>query len=360
MKVHKTNYTIEVLRFIFSITVMLFHFKGTKNYFSNGYFGVEFFFIISGYLMAVNAEKYTNLNTLSIWEYNIRYVIKKFTSFFVPCLILQLVCFFIDHIQANEMSVKVLISDFLSFPFVILLLRQWGFSYAEYNNVVWYLSAMIITIFICFPLLLKYKEKYTLYIAPIITLSILGYCSHRDGYISGIGTYWVFIYKSTLRAFAVMNLGIILHSLVGYLKKFKFTNKGRVCLFFTELVSFSIPLWFSVSDTNDNYELEALFFLCIGIIISFLAITPIDVYFNHHYYIPQKLGKLSLYIYLVHCPVLWYINPHINNLVSDKATRLIIYLLCVFISSWIVMIITNYINNKILLQIKSFLIMLPK
>ena len=52
----KRNYTLDFLKFVFAVIVMLFHSNSLTNdrgqmIFLNGRIGVEFFFLVSGCLM---------------------------------------------------------------------------------------------------------------------------------------------------------------------------------------------------------------------------------------------------------------------------------------------------------------------
>ena len=56
MKKEGQNYFIDFLRFVFSVGILLYHswsFTGEfgKGLFNAGYLGVDFFFIVTGYLM---------------------------------------------------------------------------------------------------------------------------------------------------------------------------------------------------------------------------------------------------------------------------------------------------------------------
>lgn len=58
---NKRNGKIELLRFTFSLVVALFHFLpqiGEPKLLSSGFFAVEFFFIVTGYLLAKSLSKY--------------------------------------------------------------------------------------------------------------------------------------------------------------------------------------------------------------------------------------------------------------------------------------------------------------
>ena len=59
----KRNYTLDFLKFVFAVIVMLFHSNSLTNdrgqmIFLNGRIGVEFFFLVSGCLMCESALRY--------------------------------------------------------------------------------------------------------------------------------------------------------------------------------------------------------------------------------------------------------------------------------------------------------------
>lgn len=354
------NYTVELLRFIFCLFIVIFHFQQVveelNGYFYCGYFGTEFFFLVSGYLLAKSAIKYNEVIDGTIWRYNIWFLLKKFRSVFVPVFLMQIMGFILKHIIYATGSIKQLISDLYAFPFDVLLLRQWGFEFPYYISVTWYLSAMLIVIFVCFPLLLKYREKYTLYLAPIISLFILGVFSHIDGNICGTGTYWIFIHKSTLRAFAVMNIGVILYSVVDKLKNIKLSRGGRIILLFVELISFMAPVSYCVVPVDNIYDFESLLFLGVGIVISHLDVTKLDAFINNHCSIPKHLGRFSLFLFLTNFPICTYIMPVIKLYVSEVLILLSIYLLIVFVSSWLLLVVSEFIKNNTIVRVKSFLL----
>ena len=55
------NGKVDLFKFIFSIVVIIYHFgnavKFDNELFNKGYIGVEFFFIVSGFLFAKSIEK---------------------------------------------------------------------------------------------------------------------------------------------------------------------------------------------------------------------------------------------------------------------------------------------------------------
>ena len=353
MKIKNKNYTVEILRFIFAIDIALFHYRffgfTDTDYFKNGYIGVEFFFIVSGYLMAENG---INKASCEIYKENIKFIVHKIKAIFIPCVTMQVIGFILYHITKADVTLKELILDLLSFPYDLLLLRQWGFNFHWYIGVTWYISAMLIAMFVCYPLLLKNKEKYTLYIAPIVTLLILGCFSYRDGKISDTSAYWGIIYKSTLRAFAIINLGVMIYTFTKCLNRFTFTSMAKRILGVIEIISLSIPLFYAFYTTDLNLEFESLFFMSLGIMISFLNITIIDDLAGKMYKLFGKLGKLSMLIFISHCPILYYVLPLVKNY-ANGFMLLVIYISLVVIMSVLLLVITNAVNKNIN-KIKSF------
>ena len=58
----KRNYTLDFLKFVFAVIVMLFHSNSLTSdqgqmTFLNGRIGVEFFFLVSGCLMCESADR---------------------------------------------------------------------------------------------------------------------------------------------------------------------------------------------------------------------------------------------------------------------------------------------------------------
>ncbi len=100
MKTYKKNGKIELLRFIFCITIILFHCSRTLGFhhldvgglhipvLRRGYYGVEFFFITSGFLMARSIHKRRKdlklglVKSVELGRTTVRYMLKKYIGIF--------------------------------------------------------------------------------------------------------------------------------------------------------------------------------------------------------------------------------------------------------------------------------------
>lgn len=140
----KKNGEIELLRFVFAMIIVIFHFEFNYGFgiFTQGRIGVEFFFLVTGVLMAKTTEK-VHIESHSIPNQTYAFILKKIKSFY-PCFIVVFVlrCILellvLDKIPIAVVCRKVL----LSIP-GLLLFKMNGISYEECIDVGgdWFLSA---------------------------------------------------------------------------------------------------------------------------------------------------------------------------------------------------------------------------
>ena len=79
-------YLIEIYRFIIALSLVFFHFMQTLGSDNNNFrLGVEFFFILSGFLLAKHCEKHKE-------ETSYKTVFDRISRFYPSCFILYLLC----------------------------------------------------------------------------------------------------------------------------------------------------------------------------------------------------------------------------------------------------------------------------
>ena len=165
----KRNSEIDLLKFLFSVLIMLFHCRKMftpegSPLFQSGYTAVEFFFIVSGYLMANSARKYKGENIAAdTFDF-----MKKKLSSLMPFVFAAFIITFISVEAANKFNIKKLIFKLIGSLQEVLFLKMFGTkSISYYNGPSWYISAMLIAMLAIFPLLLKYKNKFSYIAAPL-------------------------------------------------------------------------------------------------------------------------------------------------------------------------------------------------
>lgn len=311
LQTKKRNGDIDVLRFLFSLVILIFHFNRFFDFgaFQSGFMGVGFFFIVTGYLMAVNVEKNFSEKTISSKELadnTWRFVINKMKSFWCYYISVVILTVVVRFMIISKQSILEIIESFLS-TIPTLSLTFLGYNYGKmewYIGNTWFLSSMIIAIFILFPILAKSYHTASKIIFPIVSLFILGYLYKTCGSLVNWQNWTGFCYSGILIGVGEIALGVSLRPLLVYLtEKFSWLINSRNLFIKLSLTTIKIlaylVVFISAYKTMPNgkiFSVHALLFCAIGILFSFS---------NAGFGIPdcrltRFLGKLSLPIYIYH------------------------------------------------------------
>lgn len=302
--IKKHNGIISFWKFMFCMLIVIYHtntFTNNTNevLFFKGNIGVEFFFLVSGYLLGkkvLNKEKLKDSKSIGKETFN--YLSKKIKNFF-PYVFL-----------AGIMSL-ILINIFNGFNLYnnitsiwdLFLLKMTGLNGLELNGPVWYISSMLLCMLILYPLIRKYRYNYIYIIAPLIVLLGLGYINKNYGSMRGPLLWIGFTYKGNLRAFVELTLGTIIYAICEKIKTINFTLFGKIMLTLIEIACFVTP--FIISQfilSAGKYDMITIMIISIGIILAFSEQTIEFNLFNNK--ISYWLEKLSFTLFIFHFPLL--------------------------------------------------------
>jgi len=334
----KHNGIISFWKFMFCIMLVIFHTTAYMpeegNLMKHGRIGVEFFFLVSGYLMAKKALNKKEEN-LSIGQETVQYIWKKIKSFF-PYILIAFICTF----WVNNYYISYTISQTINSVWNLLLIDMSGVKTTFIIDHSWYISAMLISMLILYPMIRKYKSNFTHIIAPIIVFFVGGWISHEIGNLRGPAEWTGLIYQGVLRAFFEIALGTILYEIAEKIKKIRFTQLGKHIYTLIELVGFlSIFIIVNIEDASNNYDFCMLLILAISVTLAFGEKSIFYNCVNNKFIF--YLEKLSLPIYLNH---VWLIKLIIK--VFDGMSYGLV-LIFVIISSIVFSIICVYIIEKL-------------
>lgn len=332
------NGIISFWKFMFCIMIAIFHVteampeKGTLM--KHGRIGVEFFFLVSGYLMAQKALNQKE-KKISIGQETIQYLWKKIKSFFPYVLIAFIFSFLINNYY-EQYTKSEMVNTFWN----MFLLEMSGIRGIFIIDHTWYISAMLISMLILYPLLRRHGKNFTHIIAPIIVFFIGGWIAHKTGNLRGPFEWMGLTYKGVLRAFFEIALGTILYEIAENIKKVKFTEIGEHIYTFIEIIGFSsIFIIVNIQNASDKYDFWMLLILAISVILAF---GEKSIFYN---YASNKfvfyLEKLSFPIYLNH---IWIIKL-IMELFDEISYSLTV--ITVIISSIVFSIICVYLIEKL-------------
>jgi len=348
MKKTKHNGIISLWKFIFAIVIAIYH--GNALYtdsavhlFKGGYIAVEFFFIVSGFYFAkgVLKEKY---NQKTIGKETVKYIWDKYKRF-LPYLLISCVGF---TILAEILNPNFKTAQIFNTIYNILLLKQFGFNSPVHPSAVWYLSVMLISMAILYPIVKKHKENFICIFSPVIAILIMGYLAHSFNSINQSYLTWnKIISTGTLRGFAEINLGMFIYYIHTVLKDIKYTKFCRFILtMIGELNLVFILCLVSLSSHFISYDYAMLAFITISVLIMTSGKTLEYNILSNKF--TRYLEKLSLPIFINH-QIFYYVVVMLKILEnSNPLYRILAYLIPTIIFSIIELFIIERIDyNRI-------------
>ena len=298
----KRNGTIELMRFLFCMEVILYHIAkrvplpthGHFNFFLNGKIGVEFFFLVSGFLMAASASR---AGTQTIAGGTGRFMLRKVMAIFPShCIVFVLalgsLLFYLAHDVPG--ALKIIWNSMPSFFFI----QKTGIPVHRVIRPEWYIEAMLWMMLLIYPLILRFRERFTTIACPILCVFLIGYMTYASSHLGGTERYLFgnTIPKVYVRAFAELCGGAFCFEASRLLKRMQLKTRDRVLLTLLEAGCYLLTLVYTVSDLKDSYEAYFFYILAVAITLSFSEVTLTSEWLKNG--AVYFLGKISLPLYL--------------------------------------------------------------
>lgn len=311
----KKNGKVELLRFLFALSILFYHLqldawdnvkKISENmtFFLKGKNGVEFFFLVTGFLMAKSIHKSLRQEALdpscapdSLGEETVSFLwrkVKAVLPYHIPYCIITVILLYMLYPS------KMPLMFFERFP-SLFFLNSTGImaDFSSFLSVEWYISSMLIALAVVYPLCKRFWKDFGYLIAPLSALLILGYINFNVGQLPGNTKAWngVILYVN-LRAFADICLGVTCYFACLSLKKYTFTTWKKGLLSLLEAICYFSAFRYYCSSASDKFQVYILLILCVGITLSFSQ----QGLFGHSILFQNRfccfLGNISLPIYL--------------------------------------------------------------
>lgn len=299
------NGEIEILRLLFTFFVLLVHSGYATNapvtLFRGGWIGVEFFFIVSGYLMAAAEDRMPRVSdpTKSVGPDTLGFMKDKLKGLLPYYLFALAVSFIVWKIPFHSTFLAtakqaVTASLNLVFPYSVGFSNQ-DYFYLGYS---WYLSALVFSSLILFPLLRRDSKRFLYVIAPLIVMFGLGLYASRYQRLGFISQKDYLLSNGIIRGLAEVSLGCICYAVAKKLKSLKVTRLFSILLSAVEITGIaavSILVIFS-SGNLAIIEFVLLFILAICVTIAFSGKSATVVMFNGK--ASRFTGKFSYALYI--------------------------------------------------------------
>ncbi len=292
----KRNGKIDFLKFLFAIIVLIHHTRyvvGDENsLFLGGSLAVEFYFLVSGYLMMAGIQKMKE-RPVSLGAETGAFLLKKYKSFCPEIIISYIFAFAVTYIGGKTGFFKLLATSFSD----VLLLGMTGLRIKPVNGAIWYLSSMLLAMAILYPLVRKFGKTAVNVIIPVLSLVLLGwFCGNGDSPRNPTG--WIgWTYRGNLRALAELGIGIFLYGVVERVKKVDFTVFGRILLTLAEYACYGLFILYMYREKASRMDYFFILLLALGLIISFSQKGIDTVVFDGRF---SWLGRFSFSVYLSH------------------------------------------------------------
>ncbi len=338
-------YSIELLRFFSSIAVILYHYKigfaWDKGFvgpeilgeilpyyeklnllYNYGFYGVQLFFLISGFVFAhiyINKIDLTDAKEFFINRFARLYPLHFFT------LLIIVIYFFIDqefiNSQFNEERSRFI--DFYHFILNIFYIHSWGLEKGlSFNAPTWSVSVEI-AVYVTFYLSLRFLRKYKIYFSLFITFLL--FVLYKIPFFDFRYNEYIFLFY----------LGVTIYQLP--IKRY-----FKLFLFFSVLMILA-------AFVGRNFK---VLLFCPGILISFLVL---DIFLKNLQLkkIFSILGGTTYSLYLLHYPLmivfLWMENKNIinENFYSNNSFILIYFITLIIVSICSYKYLEKPLNKKI-------------
>ena len=303
MSSKQRNGMIDLARMLCAICIAGAHFQTTyleevTTLFNGGPIAVEYFFILSGFLLAGSASRADA--SVPAWQSAWRTIKHKVISLY-PVWFVALAATFVLTATGHDYSLGQMITMLQESTSAYLLITSLGLRQGVEILYSRYIPTLLLNTLILCPWLYKDRKKFTYTAAPLIVLFGFVYLQHTYGTLMKTDEWNLVIYSGALRGLSEMCLGVIAFEAHLWLKKHfqgRLTDAGRTFFTVVELASLGYGVFYMIMDFTNKMELGivASFVLFITVAMSNLSWTGAVI----HGRFWSLLGEWSLSLYLSH------------------------------------------------------------
>ncbi|MCR5212621.1 MAG: acyltransferase [Lachnospiraceae bacterium] len=337
---NKRKTSIELMRFLGSAMVVFVHCRGflypDSPLAQFAFPIVDFFFMVTGYFTMSDASKAITMQKdgssssksrfLPEAADTIRYVWHKAKDIFVLYIFALILAFVIRTAQKDVFSMSETLQELFHFKWEFLMLHMLGFNHAPAFNVDyllgpgWFISSMMIALVPFYFFARRFGKTFSGVIAPISMVLIYAFIIQSYNTLD-VGNEVAFgmIMVGNLRAFAGLAVGALAFHLNEHVAKKLKERKDTVFFGVTDIISWVMAVSLFVFPAGVLPDADMVFWMVAFMFLLLNGLNdagPISRFLNHHgSKLWGKLGKLSMYIYLLHMPVIliWQKHVHLDS-----------------------------------------------
>ena len=294
-KLTARNGNIELLRFLFAVSVFLLHCR--IGYCKNGYLGVEFFFMLSGIFMGRKLSKVENAEkepvSVTVKD-SCSYLLKRLKSIY-PYFIVSVFIGFV----VMRLSLYTPIKSFVWLPTDLAFLQNYGFHVISTTGTIWFLSAMFFAIWLVYPLARRYYSLCSRYLSLVVCFLITGYLENNFPDLDQPNTFCGIFNTGFLRAVSMIFLGLFINEAASVLCKFKLNKRTSYAVTVFEIIIYCIVFaYIVIPKERSNYDQVFVFIIALALIVTLSSQSLTYGKFDNKFV--MFLGKMSMILFMNH------------------------------------------------------------
>jgi len=406
----RRNITIDLMRSVFAVVIMIHHSRYVLGdddcMFLGGSFAVEFFFLVSGYLMMESIARELQRNTLlqtadmanplsgqeaaGLGTQTLSFLKRKIKAFLPEFTTAWLIGFIVaaaaKTYTGSSLTLGALWGYFKDYFFELVLVRMTGVYTGGVDGATWYLSSMLLCMAILYPLIKRYPDYMGKVGVWLIALLLLGYMCQTDGHPRSPGKWLGYVFKGNLRAMAELCLGIgcwhieqnlaerrrranlrrhrknsagtrvsssgelvdeneVLLGMRDYLRSFAVT--------FMQVVLYWVLIRFMYYKTPGKHDYFYLFLMMVAVMLSFSGQGLLEMRFDSHPAVARTvaaadnvLSKYSTALFFGHIYFAMYMNDFLPAAYNSGHIRMHAYVVLSLVNGVVVMLLAGLIRKK--------------
>lgn len=299
-----TDNSFNIWRILFTLVIMVFHLtEGSTIYEEypmlsyHWYIAVEFFFVLSGYLLMLHVDKHPEESVGT-------YIKGRVTRLYPEYIIVFFMMVILRSIRNGLNPLKYIIPNWLE----ALMLQSIGTDKFPYlNNPAWYVSALLIGSYIVYYFLRNHRKAFTQIIGPLGIIVIFSYFYRKYGCLQGfIVTEGIWCNQAVLRALLGLTIGVFVYLAAQWCRD-KYSERFSVLFVLIETVIFIGVPAVALFSSDYSYDFAYLFLFAVGIfcssqdkILGKLSGTRVVTW----------LAEITYPMYMVHFFVILLINKY--------------------------------------------------
>lgn len=326
---------LDFWKLIFSLLIVVHHSKYlpidiTRSLFIGGSIGVEFFFLVSGFLLLRSADKKREALTDPDYFAETAAFIKRKVAVFFPYMLFAFAVSLVFKTIAEGGTFATLIKNGGSGLTELLLVNWSGVDPLRVNGPTWYLSAMVLSMLILYPLLLRFGKTFSRLVCPLMALFLLGYLYQNYHQFRTPDAWDGFFYKGMIRAFAEISLGVFCAEICEWLGRARLTKLSKVLLSVLEYGALIGIILYANREQWWDMDVPSLLLMSAAVVIAGGNFSVTSGFWNR-LKVTSKLSKAALLLYLNHFYWIWIFQ--IIGLRIRYQEMLPLYLACAIASS---------------------------